>query len=141
MTIVREHVEAECAGMGIKVPEGIYQRYNGIDVFQTRDYVKLSAESYIDRMLQTHGWDAPTKQPEIGPKQVPLNPAICNRLMELQGPTEKTPEAKQIAINHGFSYRNILGELIYAYVICRLDIGYAVCFLARFSESPHEDHY
>ena len=30
---------------------------------------------------------------------------------------------------------------MYAYVICRLDIGYAICFLARFSNAPHHDHF
>ena len=41
----------------------------------------------------------------------------------------------------GFSYRNLLGELIYAYVIVRLDIGFGVCFLAQYSTSPHEEHF
>ena len=137
---VREHVRAEFAGMGIELPDkGVFQRYNGIDVFQTRDYVKLSAESYIDRMLQTHGWDKPSTLDSS--KIVPLNPANVTQMMTLKGPPEKTPEAHELAREHGFSYRNILGELIYAYVICRMDIGYAVCFLARFSDAPHEVHY
>ena len=144
--IVRTHVRAEFASMGVELPEGMYQRFNGIDVFQTRDYVKLSAESYIDRMMQTHGWDESkhahrTLKRADQFKVVPLNPAIASRLMTLEGPPEKTVEAKQLAKENGFSYRNILGELIYAYVICRLDIGYAVCFLARFSDSPHDEHY
>ena len=141
ITELRKHVEAEFAALGIETSGGMYQRYNGIDIFQTRDYIKVSAESYIDRMLQTHGWDAPKKPVAIPSKPVPLNPAIANHLMTLQGPPEKTTEARILANNAGFSYRNILGELIYAYVICRLDIGYAVCFLARFSDSPHEEHY
>ena len=37
--------------------------------------------------------------------------------------------------------RNVLGELIFACVICRLDIGYSVCLLARFSDRPHEEHF
>ena len=61
--------------------------------------------------------------------------------MKLQGPPEKSPEAKQLAINNGFSYRNALGELIYAYVICCLNTGYAVCFLALFLDAPHDEHY
>ena len=42
---------------------------------------------------------------------------------------------------HPVVHHNILGKLMYAYVICCFDIGYAVCFLARFSESQHEEHY
>ena len=61
--------------------------------------------------------------------------------MKVEGPPEKTPEARELEKKHGFSYRNLLGELIYAYVICRVDIGYAVCFLSRFATNPHHDHF
>jgi hypothetical protein len=40
-----------------------------------------------------------------------------------------------------FSYCQVLSELIYAYVVACLDIGYAVMLLARFSQSPAEEHY
>ena len=139
MTTVQKHVEAEFVGMGIVTEQGQYQRFNGIDIFQTRDYVKIGCESYLDRMLQTHGWDAPRKSDPHN--IVPLRPDTTDDLMKVEGPPEKSPEAKQLAYNHGFKYRNVLGELVYAYVICRLDIGYAVCFLARFSSNPHNDHY
>ena len=118
----------------------MFQCYNGIDVFQAHDYVKLSPESYIDRMMQTHGWDAPKHDPKVPIKAVPLNPATADQLMVKTGPPEKTPEAKAISKKCGFPYWNVLGELIYAYVICRLDIGYAVCLITCFSDAPHEDH-
>ena len=73
--------------------------------------------------------------------KVPIHPTMVNRLMTLKGPPEKTPEAKEIVSKKGFSYRNVLGELIFAYVICRLDIGYSVCLLARFSDRPHKEHF
>ena len=41
----------------------------------------------------------------------------------------------------GFSYQQLLGELMYAYVICCLDISYAVTFMAHFSQHPTESHY
>ncbi|KAI2514205.1 retrotransposon [Fragilaria crotonensis] len=41
----------------------------------------------------------------------------------------------------GFSYRSVLGALIYAYVVARPDIGYAVTTLARFSDHPAKIHY
>ena len=138
-TILRSHVESEYHALGVETNEGIYERYNGIDIIQTRDYVKVGCETYIDRVLQSHGWDVPTKKDSDKP--VPLNPNIVNDLMLLEGPPEKSVEAKQLAKDNGFSYRNVLGELIYAYVIARLDIGFAVCFLARFSERPHQEHF
>jgi len=32
-------------------------KYNGVDLLQTQDYIKISCESFIDQVLQTHGWD------------------------------------------------------------------------------------
>ena len=136
---IREHVAAEFSAMGAETDEGMYERFNGLDVLQTRDYIKLGCESYIDRVLKSHGWDTPTaKDPE---NLVPIRPEVTDKLMLLKGPHEKTEEAKALQRKHHFSYRNLLGELVYAYVICRVDIGFAVCFLARFSDSPHDEHY
>lgn len=68
---IQEHVQDEFACMGVELPEGVHQRYNGFDIFPTTDYIKISAKLYIDHMLQTHGWDAPCKQ-EIDSNPVPL---------------------------------------------------------------------
>jgi len=37
--------------------KGVSMKYNGVDLLQTRDYIKISCESFIDQVLQTHGWD------------------------------------------------------------------------------------
>ena len=136
---VRKYVEAEFHALGIETSQGTYERFNGIDVFQARDHIKIGCESYIDRMLETHGWSSPVHKDPAN--LVPIRPEITDKLMRLEGPAEKTPEAKEIERKVGFSYRNLLGELVYAYVICRVDIGFAVCFLARFSQAPHEEHF
>jgi hypothetical protein len=44
-------------------------------------------------------------------------------------------------LHRNFSYRQVLGELIYAYVVCRLDIGYAITFLSHFATVLAEEHY
>ena len=139
--LLHQHVKAEFAGMGVETEQGTYQRYNGIDVYQSKDQVIMNCASYLERMCETHGWNNP-KPREIAPeKAIPLNPSMAPRLQSLVGPTAGSPEAKEIARRHGFSYRTVLGELIYAYVICRTDIGFSVCFLARFSDHPHDEHY
>ena len=55
---IRKHVKAEYAAMGMETSQGFYQRYNGVDIIQTHNYVKVGCESYIDRILQTHGWES-----------------------------------------------------------------------------------
>ena len=41
----------------------------------------------------------------------------------------------------GFSYRQAIGELIYAHTICRIDISIAIITLSQFSLRPAEIHY
>jgi hypothetical protein len=43
--------------------------------------------------------------------------------------------------NAGFSYCSILGCVIYVYVVARIDIGFAITLLARFSDHPVKIHF
>jgi hypothetical protein len=36
---------------------GIIKRFNGLDIHQTRDYLKISCETYIDKIVKHHGWE------------------------------------------------------------------------------------
>ncbi len=56
------------------------------------------------------------------------------------GPADER-EARALEEEMGFGYRAALGELLYAYVTCRLDIGYAVAELSKFSSNPAKCHY
>jgi len=56
-------------------------------------------------------------------------------------PVVGSAEHIDLESSSGFSYRSVLGALIYAYVVARPDIGYAVTTLARFSDRPAKIHY
>jgi len=66
---------------------------------------------------------------------------MIDKLQQLKGSTEGTTEHKQIEKDVGFSYHQVLGKLIYAYIVCHVDISYAVVFLSRFSTTPAKEHY
>ena len=57
------------------------------------------------------------------------------------GPAEGTDEHALLATKNGFSYRSLIGEVLYAYVGCRLDIGYGTATLAKFNSAPQDQHY
>ena len=128
-------------GIGDITSDGIMTRYNGVDISQCRDHVKLSCTTYIDRLLQTHGWSTPEPHTSDMHKSVPMLPDNTKSLMTVVGPAEGTREAKDLESQVGYSYRQLLGELMYAYVVCRLDIGHAVTMLSRFSTAPAREHY
>ena len=121
---------------------GLVDSFDGYDILQTRDYIKISAESYIRRLLKAHNWDNPSPKECSRKPKPPLHESDVAGLFNLEaGPKENTPEHKELEQRMGFGYRSVLGEILFAYVLCRPDIGYAVTTLAKFSTSPNELHY
>ena len=51
ISVINRHATTESKGIGICDSQGIGLRYNGLDVHQTQDYIKLSCEKYINRVL------------------------------------------------------------------------------------------
>ena len=139
--IINSHVTTTCEGLGQTTSEGMYCRYNGLDVHQTADYIQLSAVTYIERMLQTHGWETPNAKVSDHAKLTPLAVDLPDQLAGLNGPTEGSAEHAALEKQVGFGYRQVMGELIYAYVLCRVDIAYAVTFMSRFAQAPAAEHY
>lgn len=142
IALINDFATTKNQGVGEKRDGGMWMKYNGMDIHQTRHFVKLSCETYIQRILQTHGWETPD-QAEAG-ASVPLSEELAKKCLEAKiedCPKEGSTEHQDLQESMGFSYRQLLGELTYAYVICRPDIGYAVTMLSRFSTAPHRDHY
>jgi hypothetical protein len=119
---------------------GLLQDFNGLDIEQYADCIKISCTKYIEQVLRTHMWDQPSSNPAPKPT-APLPVDAVTSLYEHMGPLENTPEHAEIMVKHGFAYRTLLGELLYAYVTCRPDIGYSTITLSKFSTCPHDHHY
>jgi hypothetical protein len=73
--------------------QGTLESYNGIDVDQRRKYVKISCQSYLTRMLKTHGWDKPSPTEKSDSKPIePLAASTAEELSTSIGPTEGSTE-------------------------------------------------
>ena len=139
---INEFVTTESKGTGVLIKErGAHLTYNGVDLYQTRDYIKLSCETSIVRLLQTHGWQSTAADSSSKAPSSPITEDQVKKLKDLRGPAEGSDEHKALQATMQFSYRQLLGELMYAYTTCRVDIAYAVCYLAKFSQNPHLEHY
>ena len=107
-----------------------------MDVQQTQDYVKISCESYLDKVLDNHEWQETITQHNPIPMKDDSKYQTELETTDLPTPTEATA-LKQ---SH-FNYRQAIGEAIYAMVTCRPDISYAVIKLAQYSINPALIHY
>ena len=57
------------------------------------------------------------------------------------GPDEGTVDVFKLKLSQGFSYCTLLGEMMYAYITCHPDIGYALTTMNKFSTKPSKYHY
>ena len=103
----------------------------------------ISCENYIDRMVQAHSWEQlPNKSYDFAAKTLsPLPDKWFNDIFKEDGPDENTPAAYKLEQEAGFAYCTLLGELMYAYVTCRPDIGYAITTMSKFSTKPSAKYY
>ena len=138
---VAEYIVSEIDKRVSTTSKGIGTKYNGVDILQTRDYIKLYCESYINKVLLSHGWSVPSPNESNRHDMVPLSPDAVSRLQSLVGPSEGSDEHSELEKKMKFSYRGLLGELLYSFIIVHVSIGNAIQFLSRFSSSPHSDHY
>ena len=96
-------------------------------------YIAIHIEKYIKRLMVSMGWG---EDKASSPKH-PIPEALVKEILANgKGPIAGTPAAIQLQEEMGFGYRNLLGALIFACVICRLDIGYSMSLLSRYSEYP-----
>jgi Reverse transcriptase (RNA-dependent DNA polymerase)/GAG-pre-integrase domain len=138
--LVADQIIAQISTHVTLTTQGVLRRFNGVDIDQTRDYVKISCESYIANMMNVHAWTVPSAA-ETGRLSEPLSPSDYDKLQRAEGFAEGTAEHRALETKFGFAYRSLLGELVYAYVVCRLDIAFAVTHLSKYSVRPAAAHF
>ena len=75
-------------------------------------------------------------QEETVEGSLPLSENILKTIYKECGPDEGTVDAYNLELSQGFAYQTLLGEMMYAYVTCRPDIGYAITTMNKFSTKP-----
>ena len=108
--------------------------HSPISVFeQSSEYIQISCANYIDRVLTTHNWTTADNMKASSKHVGPLPADAIQKIYQESGPAEGTTEHQVLEDTCGFGYRNLLGEMIYAYVTCHPDIGYAITTMSKFS--------
>jgi hypothetical protein len=116
---------------------GTLTKFNGVDILQTRDYIKVSGESFLKKVLQHHGWDDSTEQHN----PIPMRNDTAYQAQLEAATLPSTPEERLKLHNDNFNYRQAIGEAIYAMTVARPDIAYAVIKLSQYSNNPAKIHY
>ena len=109
---------------------GLVTLFNGIDVEQTRDYIKISVETYLERICEKHlmTWMGKTGGPPMTP--LPNRKEYIRGFLQAIGSDDETAQ-KILAEEMGVGYCSGVGEAIFALVAARPDIAYAVTRLSQ----------
>ena len=136
--IANEIIDRIDQHMSIKVkPLGIMSRFNGVDIEQSREYIKLSNATYIDKIVSNKKIDSYNSN--YDPLPMSEN-STYNKAIESAEPLQPNELAK-IENKFGFSYRQGIGELLYAMLTCRPDISFPVIKLSQYSTAPGKIHF
>jgi hypothetical protein len=103
----------------------------GIKVTRDREArtILLSQRAYIESIIRRFGFN------ELQPVSTPMEPNL--KLSASQSPA--TPQ--EFAVMRDIPYRESIGSLMYASLVTRLDITFAVSRLSKFLEKPGMAHW
>ena len=81
--------------------EGLMEKFNGANHLQSIQYIKMHCQSYIEKILNNHGWDSPVK--DDAKLIEPLHPDSIKELETTPGPQSQT-EQQELEDSMGFYY-------------------------------------
>ena len=122
--------------------QGLVTLYNGPDIIQTRDYIKVSCETYIDRISNIHldhGWMKSYLMSDR-PTPLPTTPQFMKALQTDDADPDPIAQ-RNLEKKMGFSYRSGIGQLVYAMVCCRPDLSFATVKLSQHNTCPRKVHF
>ena len=112
--------------------------FNGIELDQTQNYIKVYCSRYMNKILEGHGWlhnsHSSTRTPMTSDPETIQQLAHSSGLIDVQ-------KAASLQKEMGFKYCQCIGKLMFAVVTCRPDILFAVIYLSQYSCSPAKCHY
>jgi hypothetical protein len=120
---------------------GLISLFNGLDITQTADFVKVLCSTYLDKVLQKHlsTWLSDHNLPSQ-PTLLPTTKTFLTLFLNAKGDPDPKAQA-HLAQSMKLSYQNAIVELIWAMTTCRPDISYATVRASQYSCMPHALHY
>jgi hypothetical protein len=122
--------------------QGYLDMYNGIDVQQTHDYIKISSSTFIKKISEKYlsTWMNNFTTTADWPTPLPSDPNWIKKFNAPIGDPDSTVQ-KKLATSMQLSYRCGVGELIWAMMTTRPNLAYMAVKLSPANCGPHNHHY
>ena len=121
--------------------EGLLDMYNGIDVLQTRHYIKISCTSHLKKICKKYllSWMQNYTCMDDQPTPLSTDPAWMKKFSAATGDLDPKVQAK-LAKLIDISYRSGVGELIWVMTTSHPDMAHASVKLSQANAYPHKHH-
>ena len=105
--------------------QGLLDMYNGIDILQTKDYIKIDVHTYIQKFCSKYEdtWLSKVPLTENRPTPLPTDPHWIKKFNSAIGPSEFKAQ-QELATKMQIKYKSGVGEIIWAMTTCRPDIAF-----------------
>ncbi len=116
--------------------------FNGIDVVQTREYIKISCLTDINKFCEKYlnTWLNKVPLTKNWPTPLPTNATWIKKFNATMGPSD-LKEQLQLATQMQIKYKASVGELIWAMTTCRPDLAFTSVKLSQSNSALAEHHY
>jgi len=129
----------------LKIPlkrQGLVDMFNGIDVSQTCNYIKISCHTYIEKFCKKYlgTWLNKVQLTENCPTPLLTDATWIKKFIAAIGPSDPK-EQTALATKMQVKYKAGVGELIWAMTTCHPDIAFTSIKLSQSNSAPAEHHY
>jgi hypothetical protein len=116
--------------------------FNGVDVVQTKHYIKVDCHTYINRFWSKYldTWMNKIPLTDNRPTPLPSDPIWLKQFNSAIGPDNPKDRAA-LETSMEIKYHIGVGELIWAMTTCRPDIAFASVKLSQSNSNPAKHHY
>jgi hypothetical protein len=122
--------------------QGLLNMFNGVNVTQTRNYVKINCHTYINKFGSKYldSWLNKVPLSENRPTPLPMDGTWLKAFNAAIGPNNPKEHAALKALMQ-IKYRAGIGELIWAMMTCRPNIAFTSVKLSQLNSRLAEHHY
>jgi hypothetical protein len=117
--------------------QGLLNMFNGVDVVQTRAYIKINCHTYVDKFCEKYlkTW---LRKLHIADDCLTPLPTDINWLRDFNSLTgSRDPKViAKLESSMQIKYRAVVGELIWAMMTCCPDLAYASVKLSQSNSTP-----
>jgi hypothetical protein len=122
--------------------QGHLDMYNGVDVHQTRDYIRLTCTAFINKISEKYSATWMKHMYASSMRLTPLpSDATCWRDFNAATGDPDTKEQAALSKTMQLNYQVGVGELIWAMTTCHPDVAFASMKLSQSNSCPHKIHY